>query len=774
MRALTDTRVTLLDALVSVLRACDTAPDGVARPAAILWTDPEAQWLPLKPALLQRLPELVILGAYDPATRTGPAIWVRCVVDRTLEELRIPEGRTPIVYLPRVARQDLRAGESCRAELKPLVELMYRGTLWLQRNGHDWTVRAFLTSLGLDLARDQASQEALGRALPEVAETPLAQFQGRRLEAEDFDRLLSGDVVRDLLRWMSDPVGTRARMGPERWAAFRSQSRQRFGFDPERDGEITAGERLGFGEGAWAEVWERFEEAPQAFPGIPELLRRAKPMRLDINPSRWPDINENAENAVRSALTGLKDLPQPQACAAVLDLEQQHAERRQWVWARLGLSPMAAVLEHLARLARWARSPLGGSTPEEIADHYVDGAWEADAASWEAVAKASAADESLIKAAVRALLQPWLDESARAFQRATETHALPTKGQQDPVWVEPGGCLLFTDGLRYDLGRRLAERLEARGFRVQVAYRWAALPTVTATAKPAVTPVTGDIVGGELPADFAPRFASSGRPADAAALRAVIGAAGFQVLGEASADRPAEAETRGWVETGMLDHRGHDLQDDLPGHIEPELDRLVERIRGLLATGWKYVRVVTDHGWLLVPGGLPPVDLPRYLTESRWKRCAIIAGQSQVDMTTVPWHWNPAERFATAPGIACFNASPSYAHGGLSIQECLIPDLTVERAGPSLPEASIESITWRGMRCFIEAKSTGGRVMADLRLDRAHGPSVAASAKPLGDDGTASLVVADDAHEDANLVLVLIDEAGNILAQATTRVGASL
>lgn len=102
----------------------------------------------------------------------------------------------------------MRAGEDCPTSLRPLVELMYRGTLWLQRGGHDWTVTAFLTSpqgLALDLAKDQNTLEALARALREVAETPIARLRGRRLEAEDFDQLLLSDVVRDLLRWMSDP-----------------------------------------------------------------------------------------------------------------------------------------------------------------------------------------------------------------------------------------------------------------------------------------------------------------------------------------------------------------------------------------------------------------------------------------------------------------------------------------------------------------------------------------------------------------------------------------
>ena len=66
------------------------------------------------------------------------------------------------------------------------------------------------------------------------------------------------------------------------------------------------------------------------------------------------------------------------------------------------------------------------------------------------------------------------------------------------------------------------------------------------------------------------------------------------------------------------------LQGKLAARIEDQLELLLERVQGLLEAGWKRVRVITDHGWLLVPGGMPKVQLPKYLTESRWSRCASI------------------------------------------------------------------------------------------------------------------------------------------------------
>jgi hypothetical protein len=67
-------------------------------------------------------------------------------VDRALPDANPPEGVVPIFYLPGVSRQDLRAGEDCPRHLQPLVELQYRGRVWHQRNGRDWTIDAFLVS----------------------------------------------------------------------------------------------------------------------------------------------------------------------------------------------------------------------------------------------------------------------------------------------------------------------------------------------------------------------------------------------------------------------------------------------------------------------------------------------------------------------------------------------------------------------------------------------------------------------------------------------------
>src|SRR5690606_2768996 len=107
--------------------------------------------------------------------------------------------------------------------------------------------------LGLDISRDSTTADALLRALPEVLQTPLDQLTGRRLHADDFDRMLAADVVRDVLRWMCDPSGTRARMGENGFAAFRSRCIEDLRFDPAIDTDTDAGRMLADSQDGWSD-----------------------------------------------------------------------------------------------------------------------------------------------------------------------------------------------------------------------------------------------------------------------------------------------------------------------------------------------------------------------------------------------------------------------------------------------------------------------------------------------------------------------------------------
>ena len=201
---------TVLDELLLALERAATynLNDQVA-PDAILWTDKERQWEPLAPRLRETLPRFLTLGPYNPEEHTGPAIWLRCMIARTLPGADWSKDTVPILYLPGVRRHELRAVEECPRELQPLAELQYRGVWFTHENTKDWTVYAFLTSkrggLGLDIAATNGTREAILNALTKLADTAVAELRGRRWNAADFQALLQPDMMKQLLCWLDAP-----------------------------------------------------------------------------------------------------------------------------------------------------------------------------------------------------------------------------------------------------------------------------------------------------------------------------------------------------------------------------------------------------------------------------------------------------------------------------------------------------------------------------------------------------------------------------------------
>ncbi|HSF38978.1 MAG TPA: BREX-1 system phosphatase PglZ type B [Thermoanaerobaculia bacterium] len=772
--------------LAEVLRALGRAGEYNAQdqsaPAAILWTDKDRQWEPLVLRLRAALPQLLTLGPYEPAERTGPAIWIKCMIERALPEANWPEGVVPILYLPGVSRHELRAVDECPRELQPLAELQYRGVWFTQENTKDWTVFGFLSSkrggLSLEVVSDAATREAILHALSKLADTPVAELRVRRLQAADFQAILQPDIVRQLLRWLNAPAAVRQGWTQEEWQAFRGSCRERYHFDPEKDGELAAAEMLGTREGGWDSVWHRFEEAPETFPNVTELLRKAKPKNEDnlfFHRECWPQCNEKSEAELRSGLEKLGSLAPEAAAAGIESLETAHAARRVWVWAKLGHSPLARALEPLAMLARVTRTQLAGEDVTAMATAYAADGWRADAAVIDALACVNkAAEATAVKLAIQAVYKPWLEAGAERFQERFRKNPAGLSGAppRELAAVGTGTCIVFADGLRLDLGKRLRTALESADLIVEESWRWAPLPPVTPTAKPAASPVADLVTGeGAEGEQLQPLVRATGQPLTSDRFRKLLIEREFQDL---RGDDTGDPSGRAWTECGEIDRRGHEEQAKLARRVNEEIAGLSERIRSLFEAGWREVRVVTDHGWLLLPGGLPKVDIPQYLVESRWTRCGALKPGAKTELPTVPWYWNPEVQVALAPGIGSFRANVEYSHGSLSLQECVVPGFIVRAPQPAGPAPAIVSVRWKGLRCRVQIMGAGGGWQVDLRTkagDAASSLAMDAQPRPVSSEGEVALVVDNPDCEGTAAIVVLLDSEGRVVARQNTVVG---
>jgi hypothetical protein len=760
--------ISVLQHVEAALRsACSFDRNDRMPPAALLWADKQREWLPVVTRLVPSLP-IVTLGDYD-GERTGPAIWIRCVVDRTVGE--IPVDDVPVVYVPGYDRSDLRAIENCPPELQPIAELQYRGTFFGSRAGRDWTTTAFFTNrdegLGIEIARDVDTEGAFARALHVLVDEPVAALREKApLRAADLGVLLNPDPVKTLLRWLDDPTSSDS-LDEAAQAEFARVARDDYRFSPADDGPIAAAKRLGTRSGAWQTVWDRFAENPARYPGVAERLRQARPEgQLVVDqPESWPQDNEEAERALRSSLGALRDRPTNEVRDAVKRLEAEHGARRGWVWATLGHAPLAHSLEHLSVLARETERQLSGDAPLAIAEAYATVGWRVDAAALAALAAVDATpDRQAVEGVVAGLYRPWADACARRFQDAVATHGAAEFGTQAAI-PSAGECVFFTDGLRFDLAARLERLLAERGVATELAWQLAALPSLTATAKPAVSPAAPRLAGG---GGFDTVVAETGQGVSADVLRRVIAAEGITLVTNGALADPGAS---GWMEFGNVDEIGHSHADRFPHAVGAQVRDIADRVLALLEAGWVTVRVVTDHGWLYVPGGLEKADMPEHLTETRKGRAARLrADASSVALQVVPWRWNAEVRVAVAPGLSCYVAGRAYEHGGVSPQECVVPILTVRATAAAVSGVVIQAINWSQMRLRISATGVGPTHSIDLRTKPGDpGSSVALRTGQFDESGASLLADADREGEAA--VAVVLDEAGKLVAQRHTSVG---
>ncbi len=220
-----------------------------------------------------------------------------------------------------------------------------------------------------------------------------------------------------------------------------------------------------------------------------------------------------------------------------------------------------------------------------------------------------------------------------------------------------GECIVFADGLRFDVGKRLVAMAGARQLEVSDDWRLGVAAHSdgdgqagsVASCRPSARREPGCRL---LPRGF-PTAARSSTPTAFAGCcrRPVSRCRTCRARRHYGPRTPAHGRSMASsTSSGMTFRRSW------PARIEDQLELLLERVQSLLDAGWKRVRIITDHGWQLVPGGMPKVQLPKYLAESRWSRCASIKDSSHVKCHVAGWSWNPQNTSPTRP--ACIASWP--------------------------------------------------------------------------------------------------------------------
>lgn len=763
-------QMTIQDQIIEALRkAAHYNQNDLASPRVVLWSDGEGLWQRIIPELAKAMPELLVLDTAELNGNSGPSTWLRY-------RIASHQGATPTVYLPGVARQAFRGAAGFPEVARHLYALQFQGQFWAQTNGKDWTPFAFLVSadggLDLDVAKDTATLNALQEQLEQVMRTPLDQLQGQRLEAQAFHGLVADDPVRLLLQWMANDG--EVKWPAAQWKAFVAQMKKQFKLDPEKDGVLVATEHLVHGTNGWDAVWKRFCESPRSYPGLKEVLERVQPKDLfEKDNERMPAQNRQQEEKLSEGLLALAGLAAKPARDALAAMVKEHGPRADWVWAKQGHAPLAVAIAHLGNMLLAMEKGVDAGDWNAAAEQYLGHGWQVDANAREAYAIAKSASNStqvamVVTAALRAIYLPWLEDHTERGQKLVASYPKREPEQAFRFTAEPGSVLLFVDGLRADLMVELQHTLEQEAIAIKRHIAWSALPSVTATAKPAWAPMTEQAHGESIGAGFEPVL-NNGKPLRTNEFRSTLQQLGWQYLGNSETGDPA---TSAWTEAGKFDTYGHEQGAKLAWRVDEEMSMIRNRIQELFAAGWSVIRVLTDHGWLWMPGNLPKVDLPKHLTVSKWGRCAVPEPGAKHDLPQVGWFWGAQHPIVLAPGISVFQNGMEYTHGGLSIQEALTPVLELTRANSfGGLSATIESVKWNGLRLNAHISGSLAEIIIDLRTRPADAASsLVNQPKPPDASGKVSLVVENDDLVGQAAVLVVL-AGGVVLAKQPVTIG---
>ena len=134
-----------------------------------------------------------------------------------------------------------------------------------------------------------------------------------------------------------------------------------------------------------------------------------------------------------------------------------------------------------------------------------------------------------------------------------------------------------------------------------------------------------------------------------------------------------------------IDEQGEMVTQELPGLIEKFTNDIRHTIDRLHESGIPTVHLVTDHGFLLLPSdaidNLGRPELAVTQAYYRGSRYAILKPDvATVDLYRKAMPLDPTQTLGFPRGVRTLVKATDYLHGGISLQECVIPHLISEIA----------------------------------------------------------------------------------------------
>lgn len=743
-------------------------------PKVILWPDGERLFERCIPVLLKEIPELLVLGIYNPENRTGPAIWLRCAVAKTIE-INLPADRIPIIYLPGISRDDLHV-EKKVDEIKPLIPLQYMGKFFSQRSSKDITPLAIFSGkeyLGLNVVDGNKTRDALRAAIDIALTVDVNSLTGIALDDAFFNKLITGgDPITEVLSYLDCETDFFAGMNDVKKQAIISTFINQFKFNPTTEGRFRAAELLAKHDTIeWKPVWDHYQLSYTRFINIENAIRKCTSYETPLFGGKeyegWPQFNQEAEERLFNELKSLQNKPKIDVYKSIDSLFEEHKERLDFVWTKKGQSPLLLSLDNFKKMIDLIRNNSFGASLEDLSKFYQEIGYQVDDYMLQTLAHINNDDyrtvlQNLLK---QVYSESYLDVLAKNFQNAAKDDKYPYK--EIIQKYEKDTCLLFADGLRFDLAKSVSVAL-AKLYKVIETPFWVPFPTITQCGKYSVSPVIKDLSGSE-PGDFSPHIKQTEVVVTNTNFKSMLEEKGWQYIENAS----IKEKEYGWYPFSNIDSLGHKLGEKLPMELDNQISSIVNAVKELKNAGWKTVKIVTDHGWLFVPGNMPKCEKSGNMIDSHKDRYSLVQAGQNSGYPQVAWSWNQNYQVGTPTGIGSFVDGKVYTHGGLSLQECLTLQLTVIDDSDDIQKnpLSISNIKWKGMSCSFDIIGNISDITACIRTSPADKNSLISSEKKPEEDGHTRLLVTEDDLDGKKAYIVLIDSNENLVMQKEVIVG---
>jgi PglZ domain len=270
----------------------------------------------------------------------------------------------------------------------------------------------------------------------------------------------------------------------------------------------------------------------------------------------------------------------------------------------------------------------------------------------------------------------------------------------DELWSTTSArkAVIVADGLRWDLARSLQAVCSSMAIHSLAA----TIPSKTAFGMAAMLPIQGVDIKVSFDkgvmirtSDDANLSTRDGRKAFLEARLPRKGGkpgVGFIDLEELLNGTPLPSLPVAVIFDNTIDEQGHKVTHELPGLVEQLTSKLRRAVERLHELGINEVHVVTDHGFLLLPAdmvnglGRPSVGLAQVLRrEDRW--CALKPDAPVTGLIRLPLPMATDPVVLGFPrGVRTLVETGDYCHGGISLQETVIPHLvsTADLGAPRL------------------------------------------------------------------------------------------